>query len=51
MNTGYVNDDHNAVLEELLLSEQVWYTEITETEERVIPVIPLQHNHSHTRQV
>ncbi len=41
MNTGYVNDDHNAVLEELLLSEQVWYTEITETEEKVIPVIPL----------
>jgi hypothetical protein len=41
MNTGYVNDDHNAVLEELLLSEQVWYTKITETEERVIPVIPL----------
>ncbi len=41
MNTGYVNDDHNAVLEELLLSEQVWYTEITETEERIIPVIPL----------
>ena len=40
MNTGYVNDDHNAVLEELLLSEQVWYTEITDTEERVIPVIP-----------
>ena len=41
MNTGYVNDDYNAVLEELLISEQVWYTEITETEERVIPVIPL----------
>ena len=41
MNTGYVNDDYNAVLEELLLSEQVWYTEITETEEKVIPVIPL----------
>ena len=41
MNTGYVNDDHNAVLEELLLSEQVWYTEITETEEKVIPIIPL----------
>jgi hypothetical protein len=41
MNTGYVNDDHNSVLEELLLSEQVWYTEITETEERVTPVIPL----------
>ena len=41
MNTGYVNDDYNAVLEELLISEQVWYTEITETEEKVIPVIPL----------
>ena len=40
MNTGYVNDDHNAVLEELLLSEQVWYTKTTDTEERVIPVIP-----------
>ena len=41
MNTGYVNDDHNSVLEELLLSEQVYYTEITDTEERVIPVIPI----------
>ena len=41
MNTGYVNDDHNSVLEELLLSEQVYYTEITDTEERIIPVIPL----------
>ena len=41
MNTGYVNDDHNSVIEELLLSEQVYYTEITETAEVVIPVIPL----------
>jgi hypothetical protein len=39
MNTGYVNDDHNAVIEELLLSEQVWYTKITD-EELVVPVIP-----------
>lgn len=39
MNTGYINDDHNAVLEELLLSEQVWYTKITD-QELVIPVIP-----------
>ena len=39
MNTGFINDDHNAVLEELLLSEQVWYTKITD-EELVIPVIP-----------
>ena len=41
MNTGYVNDDHHSVIEELLLSEQVYYTEITETAEVVIPVIPL----------
>jgi hypothetical protein len=39
MNTGYINDDHNAVMEELLLSEQVWYTKITD-EELVVPVIP-----------
>lgn len=41
MNTGYVNDDHNSVIEELLLSEQVYYTDITETAEVVVPVIPL----------
>jgi len=41
MNTGFINDDYNSVIEELLLSEQVWYTEITETEEKIIPVIPL----------
>jgi len=39
MNTGYINDDHNAVMEELLLSEQVWYTKITD-EELIVPVIP-----------
>jgi hypothetical protein len=39
MNTGFINDDHNSVMEELLLSEQVWYTKITD-EEMVIPVIP-----------
>lgn len=41
MNTGFINDDYNSVIEELLLSEQVWYTKITETEEKIIPVIPL----------
>ena len=41
MNTGFVNDDFNNVLEELLLSEQVWYTKVTETEERIIPVTPV----------
>ena len=27
MNTGYVNDDYNSVIEELLLSEQVWFSD------------------------
>ena len=41
MNTGYLNDDYNQVIEELLLSEQVYYTQITDTAEVVIPIIPV----------
>ena len=41
MNTGYLNDDYNQVIEELLLSEQVYYTEITDTAEVVVPIIPV----------
>ena len=41
MNTGYLNDDYNQVIEELLLSEQVYYTEITDTDEVVVPIIPV----------
>jgi len=39
MNTGYLNDDHNAVMEELMLSEQVWMTKLTD-EELVLPISP-----------
>jgi hypothetical protein len=39
MNTGYLNDDHNAVMEELMLSEQVWMTKLTD-EELVLPIVP-----------
>ena len=39
MNTGYLNDDHNAVMEELMLSEQVWMTKLTD-EELVLPIMP-----------
>lgn len=31
MNTGYLNDDYNKVIEELLLSEQIWYLDGTQT--------------------
>lgn len=39
MNTGYLNDDHNVVMEELMLSEQVWMTKLTD-EELVLPIMP-----------
>jgi hypothetical protein len=39
MNTGYLNDDHNAIMEELMLSEQVWMTKLTD-EELVLPIMP-----------
>lgn len=39
MNTGFINDDYNQVIEELMLSEQVWATFITDTEE-VRPLVP-----------
>lgn len=40
MNTGFVNDDYNQVIEQLMLSEQVWATFVTETQELVRPVVP-----------
>lgn len=39
MNTGYLDDEHNAVMEELMLSEQVWMTKLTD-EELVLPISP-----------
>ena len=40
MNTGFVNDDYNQVIEQLMLSEQVWATFVTDTQELVRPVVP-----------
>lgn len=40
LNTDYLNDDNNQVIEELMLSEQHWMTRITDVQELIIPVIP-----------
>jgi len=39
MNTGFLNDDYNQVIQELMLSEQVWLTKITD-DEVILPIIP-----------
>jgi len=39
LNTGFISEDNNAVIEELLLSEQAWLTRL-DTTERVLGVIP-----------
>ena len=40
LNTDYLNDDNNQVIEELMLSEQHWMTRITDAQELITPVIP-----------
>jgi hypothetical protein len=40
MNTGYMPEDYNEVIEQLMLSEQVWSTFVTETEVLVRPLVP-----------
>ena len=42
LNTGYLSEDYNDVIEELMLSEQVWLM-ATDSEE-VLPVIPKTQN-------
>jgi hypothetical protein len=39
MNTGYMPEDYNEVIEQLMLSEQVWGTFTTETEVLVRPLV------------
>jgi len=39
MNTGYIDEEYNEVFRQLMLSEQVWMTRITDTEE-VLPLRP-----------
>ena len=40
LNTGYVSEDYNEVLKQMMLSEQVWYTKTTDEESNIFPVIP-----------
>ena len=40
MNTGYMPEDYNQVIEQLMLSEQVWATFVTDTEVLVRPLVP-----------
>ena len=39
MNTGYMPEDYNQVIEQLMLSEQVWGTFITDTDVLVRPLV------------
>jgi len=40
LNTGYVSEDYNEVLKQMMMSEQVWYTKTTDDESNIFPVIP-----------
>ena len=40
VNTDYLNDDYNEVIEQLMISEQTWMTRITNDKELVLPVVP-----------
>lgn len=39
LNTNYLSEEHNEVIKQLMMSEQVWITKLTDTEE-VLSVIP-----------
>jgi len=41
LNTGYVTEDYNEVLKQMMLSEQVWYTKTTDEESTIYPVTPV----------
>lgn len=40
LNTGFVSEDYNEVIKQLLMSEQVWLTRTTDTESKIYPVMP-----------
>ena len=50
MNTGYISEDYNKVIEQLMLSEQVWATFITDSEE-VRPLVPKTKSFTHKTQL
>lgn len=43
LNTNYISEDYNEVIKQLMMSEQVWITKLTDTEE-VLAVIPKTQN-------
>ena len=43
LNTNYISEDYNEVIKQLMMSEQVWITKLTDTEE-VSAVIPKTQN-------
>ena len=47
MNTGFIPEDYNQVMEQLMLSEQVWATFITDTEELIRPLVPKTKTFTH----
>ena len=36
--SGYLSEEYNEVFKQMMLSEKVWITNITETEEQVLPI-------------
>ena len=38
MNTGFIDESYNEVIRQLMLSEQIWMTRLTDTEELVLPL-------------
>jgi len=51
MNTGYISEDYNQVIEQLMLSEQVWATFITSEEDQVRPLVPKTKSFTHKTQL
>lgn len=47
LNTGFVSEDYNEVLKQLLMSEQVWVTKTTDKENNVFPVNPVTNSLSY----
>ncbi len=38
LSSGFLNEEYNEVFKQLMLSEKVWITELTDTEELVLPI-------------
>ena len=38
LSSGYLSEEYNEVFKQLMLSEKVWITELTDTEELILPI-------------